>query len=133
MTNATDRRTRARGFSLLEVLITVAIIALVSGAIAIAVVKQSDKAKLTSAGTEARTIRTAAQLFRSQSESDSCPSVEDLVAAGELDRSARRKDPWGGGYRVRCTPREVIVASAGPDKKDGTPDDIRVPSEEEPP
>ena len=34
-------------------------------------------------------------------------------------------DPWGSGYRIRCTGDDVHVTSAGADGQLGTPDDIR--------
>jgi general secretion pathway protein G len=45
-----------------------------------------------------------------------------------LDTGANNKDPWGQEYTVACSEDDIVVSSAGPDKKSGSGDDIRVPT-----
>jgi general secretion pathway protein G len=45
----------------------------------------------------------------------------------ELDASSGTNDPWGSPYKVVCDDESTIVSSFGPDKKEGTTDDIRFP------
>lgn len=112
-------------------MIAVVIIAMLSGAIAIAVIKQQEKARLSAAATEARTIRTAAQLWRADARDVACPTLDDLLKEELLERGTRKVDPWGSGYRIDCVGNQIVVASAGPDRKRGTADDVRVPNDEQ--
>ena len=41
-------------------------------------------------------------------------------------------DAWDDPYRIVCEDDETTVVSAGPDKKEGTADDIRVPEAPQP-
>ncbi|MBK8995537.1 MAG: type II secretion system protein GspG [Myxococcales bacterium] len=124
----TRARHPTRGYSLLEILIAVAIVAMVSAGIAVAVAKHHSTAQHKTAASEAQVIRSAAQLFRLDSPGE-CPSVGALIQAEMLDRALRTRDPWGTEYRISCNDRHVTVRSAGPDKKAGTEDDIEVPPE----
>lgn len=128
MTRKSRSRHPARGYSLLEILIAVAIVAMVSAGIAVAVASHHRTAQRKTAQSEAQVIRGAAQLFRLDSPGE-CPSVGALIQAEMLDEGLRTKDPWGSEYRVSCGDRQVTVRSAGPDQKSGTEDDIEVPPE----
>lgn len=57
---------------------------------------------------------------------DGCPTLSTLVESGKLDRDARVEDAWGNRFRVVCDGTEATVRSAGPDRKMGTGDDLRV-------
>jgi general secretion pathway protein G len=46
----------------------------------------------------------------------------------QIDTASKTDDPWGTAYKIACTEDEVTVSSSGPDKKEGTADDIIVPS-----
>jgi general secretion pathway protein G len=58
--------------------------------------------------------------------SDGCPTITELVEAGQLDRDARTDDPWGNRYRIVCEGVHAAVRSAGPDRRSGTPDDVTI-------
>jgi len=49
----------------------------------------------------------------------------------EIDRSSKTTDPWDQPYKIKCDGDETYVSSSGPDKKDGTADDIVVPGKSE--
>ncbi len=122
------RRRLARGFSLLEVLVVLGIIALISGVVAVAVVKHLDTARKEATHQSALTLRTAAMTYRMQRSDAQCPTVEDLVADEAIDQASKTKDAWDQAFAITCDERGGIhVASAGPDKKSGTDDDIHVP------
>lgn len=124
-------RARARrGVSLFEVLIVIALMAMIASAVAIAVLSHSEHAKRHHAETAARTIRSAAKLWWLDHDSADCPKVEDLFRDGTLERGSSEKDPWGGAWTVQCNGQDVTVTSNGSDKLPGTPDDIRVPPPE---
>ena len=56
-----------------------------------------------------------------------CPTVEQLRASGELAVTARTADLWGTPYAIRCGDNETYVLSFGPDRTEGTADDIAMP------
>ncbi len=123
---AAARRAAARGVTLVEVLIVVAIIAMVAGGVAVFAFPRFKDAQIKTAQTGALTVRQAAQTWQA-SGGDGCPTVVQLVQEKYLDPGSSTQDPWGADYTVVCTDDEVIVTSNGPDKKSGSADDIQVP------
>jgi general secretion pathway protein G len=123
------RRLRAaaeRGVTLVEVLIVVAILAMVAGGVAIFALPKYKEAQIKTALTGARTIRQAVQSWQLANNDTSCPTIEQLVQDKDLDSAANTKDPWNEPYAIQCTDDDVVVTSNGPDKKRGTKDDIQV-------
>jgi len=125
--NKLMRRHFERGVTLIEVLIVVAIIAMVAGGVAVFALPRFRDAQKSSAETGARVIRAAVQNWQATTNEATCPSVSQLVQEKHLDPGANTSDPWGTAYILNCTDDDVIVTSAGPDKKKGTKDDIVVP------
>jgi general secretion pathway protein G len=119
------RRSRKRALTLVEVLVVITLIALVSGGVALAVFKHAEKARIRTAETEATIIRQAVRTWRELEGNPGCPTVQQLLAAELLEATARGVDPCGRTYGVRCTDEGVTVSSSGPDRRDGTEDDIR--------
>lgn len=123
------RRHRVAGVTLVEVLIVVAIMAMLAGGIAFALLPQFQKAGVKTARDNAIKLRQAVALYRTDSPGD-CPSVSQLKKDKLLDTTGGN-DPWGKRYKIRCADGEIYVESSGPDQKSGTEDDIVVPSEQE--
>jgi general secretion pathway protein G len=121
------RRATQAGVTLIEVMIVVAIMAMLAGGIAFAVLPKYRESQIKSAEANARTIRTAVQSWQAMSNESTCPSMNDLVASKNIDSASNTKDPWGEDYQLTCPDGEVVVTSGGPDKKRGTSDDISVP------
>jgi general secretion pathway protein G len=121
------RRSLERGVTLVEVLIVVAIIAMVASGVAVFALPRYKEAQVKSAETGARVIRGAIQNWQRINNESSCPTISQLVQEKQLDSASNTADPWGEQYLLTCTDDDVVVASNGPDKKKGTPDDIRVP------
>jgi general secretion pathway protein G len=121
-------RALRRGVTLVEVMIVVAILAMVAGGVAVyAIPKYRDTQKET-AKTAARTIRLAVQSRVLKTTDSGCPTVSQLVASKDLDPGQQTVDPWGEEYVISCSEEgDVSVLSKGPDKKQGTKDDIQVP------
>ena len=116
-----------RGFSLIEIVVAIAIIAIVSAGATVAVVNYFNKSRMTE--TNAQTIRHAIKGWWLQNDSSTCPDLKTLVADGAIDRGKKvQKDEWGEPWRIICEPNDVTVISKGPDKKSDTEDDIKVPS-----
>lgn len=124
---ARARKALERGVTLVEVLIVVAIIAMVASGVAVFALPRFREAQVKSAETGARVIRGAIQNWQRVNNEITCPTVAQLVQEKELDSAANTQDPWAQEYVLQCTDDDVIVGSNGPDKKRGTPDDIRVP------
>ncbi|HEY3234350.1 MAG TPA: type II secretion system protein [Polyangiaceae bacterium] len=120
-------RGHLRGVTLLEVLIVVAILAMVAGGVAFFALPKFKEAQIKTATSAAMTIRQAVQSWQATNSESTCPTVSQLVQDKQLDPAANSADPWGQPYALRCTEDEVIVSSSGPDKKKGTKDDIVVP------
>lgn len=123
------RRKRARGVTLFEVLIVVAILAMVAGGVAFFALPQFNKAKISTAESAARVIRQAAQSWMATNNETSCPTISQLIQDKLLDSGQNTSDPWGQGFSINCNEDDVIVASNGPDKKKGTKDDVVVPKQ----
>ena len=117
----------ARGFSLVEILVVLAIIALISGVIAIAVVRHLENARKQTTRQSALALRNAIASYRID-HADDCPSIDTLVAAEIIDSVSKTNDAWDKPFVIECDEHgHVTVASGGPDKRIGTDDDIRVP------
>ena len=122
------QRARARrGVTLFEVLIVVAILAMVAGGVAFFALPKFKEAQVKTAEGAARVIRQAAQSWQATNNESSCPTVSQLVQDKLLDPGQNTADPWGQAFTLTCSEDEVTVSSTGPDKKKGTKDDVSIP------
>jgi general secretion pathway protein G len=122
------RRLRsARGVTLFEVLIVVAILAMVAGGVAVFALPKFQDAQKKTAESGARVMRQAVQQWQAANNETSCPTVSQLIQDKQLDSAQNTNDPWGQAYSLNCSDDEVTVISNGPDKKKGSKDDISVP------
>jgi general secretion pathway protein G len=121
------RASQTRGVTLVEVLIVVAILALIATGVGVAAHHQWTVAQHSTAATNARSLRMAVKTWWIDHNPAECPSVDQLVAAGTVDRDSAKLDPWGEPWRVECNNNEVTVISTGRDRQLDTQDDIRVP------
>jgi prepilin-type N-terminal cleavage/methylation domain-containing protein len=129
-TKLRNRRCRAsRGFGLIEIVVTVAIIAMISAAITMGIMQIAARQKIALTRSNGETLRGAIKLWRAtENDSASCPSVPALIADGLLDRGKSAKtDAWGQPWRIQCDDVDATIVSTGPDKLLDTEDDIRVP------
>jgi prepilin-type N-terminal cleavage/methylation domain-containing protein len=114
------RRDLAAGFTMLEIMIVVAIGAALVAGVAVVVMK-----KLARKGV-GDIVQGISQYMI---DNNNCPkSLEELVAQKYIARPAA-KDPWGKDYKMACPGTHDTetpdVSSSGPDKADGTADDIQ--------
>ena len=119
-------RVSDRGFTLLEIMVVLAIIGLIVGSVGVMVFNRFKKAQSQTAKTRVTEISNATTQFMLDN-SNNCPrGLDDLVAQKYLKKGL--KDPWGKDFIFRCPgtndPDGADVASAGPDKQEGTADDI---------
>jgi general secretion pathway protein G len=122
-----SRTRRLRGVTLFEVLIVVAILAMVAGGVAFFALPKFKEAQVKTAESAARIIRQAAQSWQATNSDGGCPTVSQLVQDKLLDPGQNTADPWGQAFIISCTDEDVLVTSTGGDKKKGTKDDVMVP------
>jgi general secretion pathway protein G len=124
------RATRAasRGFTLLEIMLVVTIIGVIMGGVAVALFQRKKRIDISLAKTRVASVSSAVKEFMLQN-SGACPkSVDDLVQQKYLEKSAA-KDPWAKDFIFKCPGTNdtdgADITSIGPDKQEGTPDDIK--------
>lgn len=121
------RRALSRGVTLIEILIVLAIVGLIAGGVAVVAVPKYQESQKNQAKIDARTIHPVAEKWRVDHPGQTCPTVEQLRNEKELSAASKITDPWDTPYKIVCGDEDVYVMSLGPDKKEGTPDDIRIP------
>lgn len=120
------REASARGVTLVEVLIVIALMALISSGAALLVFPEYKKARIKSAHLGASVIKTAAETYVEldrESDIQECPTLEELVDERKIDGN-KIDDPWGTPYRILCAGKEINVISSGNDRTPDTEDDI---------
>lgn len=118
------RRARRReGMTLLEIMIVVIIMAMVATAVGVAVLPRLEKAKVDSTRTAAQTINSAATMWIV--ENGGCPTVQDLVDDGILNKSKKTTDAWDNEFTIECDASGPAAVSPGPDGQIGTEDDVQ--------
>ena len=127
-------RSKRCGFTLIEMMVVLAIIGLLTAAVAVGVRRARDKGRITTAEMEIQNIVQGLEAFNT--ETARYPSNEEGLdvllqkiggLAPILNKKGRLDDPWGKPYMYRVTVDEeepFEVSSGGMDGVAGTPDDI---------
>lgn len=129
-------RRAERGMTLLEIMIVLAILALVMALVATKVLPMFDESKEEVGRMSVRKLASEGGThFARHNPSKGCPdSIEDLAKEIDMRIDPVKKkalDPWGQPYVLFCGPnlppgaRGIAVMSTGPDMKQGTADDIK--------
>jgi general secretion pathway protein G len=132
LTRRRATRSAARGLTLLEMMVVIALIGILTAAIAIGVLQAQKRASIGVAQTACNSIRNAAIQWKAIHPGEDCPLVDQLKKEKILDTGFNLKDPWNTSYKLGCDVDEITCTSAGPDRKEGTEDDIHVPQAETP-
>ena len=121
------KRRAARGVTLVEILIVLAIIGLIAGGIAVYAVPKYQKAQVDATRTSAKNLQQIAESWRTNHGND-CPTPQRLKDEKELSASSEINDAWGSPFKIDCPDESTTtVISSGPDKKENTQDDVRFP------
>jgi general secretion pathway protein G len=118
------KKAAQRGVTLVEVLIVLAIMAIIAGGAVTLVFPRLKESRVKQAVLSAGVIKTAAQSYMHLDSAGGCPSIKDLVDGKQID-GKKTDDPWGTQFKVSCEGDEITVTSSGQDKKEGTPDDVK--------
>jgi prepilin-type N-terminal cleavage/methylation domain-containing protein len=120
-------RYRAAGFSLIEIMVALAIVAFIGAGVAVVVNRALNNAKIKVAKERIKEISQGVTTY--MIDSNNCPKgMDDLVAQKYVAR-ASAKDPWGKDFILKCPGTNdsdgADIVSSGPDKAEGTGDDIK--------
>ena len=111
-----------KGMTLIEIMIVVAIIAMVMGGVGVAAVGQWEKARVKTAQQDLLQLSLLVDQFRVDHRGR-CPADLAALRAAGLAKTIRQ-DPWGNDYAFKCDGVDVTVTSAGPDAEPETEDDL---------
>lgn len=127
-------RAVSAGFSLLEIMVVITIMAMIMGAVSVGVMSYLDRAKTKQAGMDIKTVANALDLYKS--EFGKYPDgLDALVKEKILKEKKVPKDPWGNEYVYinpgSNNPDEFDLYSFGKDGREGGGDDVTNWGEEE--
>jgi general secretion pathway protein G len=115
------------GFTLLEIMIVLAIIAMIAGGVGVALFNKFKKAQIQTTKMRVKAVREAVTQY--MIETPSCPKGMDEMLSGKYIDKDKMKDAWGSNISLKCPGTNdtegADVSSPGPDKQDGTADDIK--------
>jgi general secretion pathway protein G len=117
----------ARGMTLLEIMVVIAIIGIVMTAIGVGVVGYLNKAKVSACKSQLANIANAVQMYALDGEYPANLGVLTEGAGAPL-KPKQLKDPWGQEFQYQYPAsdrsKEFDLCSGGPDKRPGGDDDI---------
>lgn len=126
----TEKETGAlmrEGFTLIEILVAVAIIGILGTVATISITRSLDKAKVTAAQEAVRNIHSACETYKMSTKK--YPSDLNALVSGEdpylQGGEGALEDPWGNDYRMEKKGKNIAIVSNGPDGESGNDDDIR--------
>jgi general secretion pathway protein G len=119
-------RRRARGMTLVEIMVVVAIIGMLMGTVGVFAFGQLEKARVKDTKLVIHNVEQALVHYQTDN-TDGCPkAVMDLVSQKYMLKEP--KDAWGESLIFQCpgqhNPDGADISSKGKDKKEGTQDDI---------
>lgn len=125
-TRKLSQRSAQRGMTIVEIMVVVAIIGLVMGAVAVGALPALNRANCKTAWAEAQNIAQATAVYQTDNNGDCPKGLSDLVAGKYLTKEP--KDPWNQPFGYKCPGEhgdQPDVWSKGKDKQEGSDDDVR--------
>lgn len=117
----------ARGMTLLEIMVVIAIIGIVATAIGVGVVGYLNKAKVDACKAQIRNISQALDIYAADSDYPTSLSVLAEGPGAPL-KEKQLKDPWGQPFIYNYPSAQgggaYDLCSKGPDRREGSEDDI---------
>ncbi len=118
------------GFTLIEILVAVAIIGIMGTVAVMNITANIEKAKVTATKEAVVNIKNAVINYYMQTKKYPSDLRALITASGDeepiLDGGeGALEDPWGTEFKYERTGKKIAVISAGPDMSFGTEDDIR--------
>lgn len=112
-----ERRKKEGGFTLVELMVVVAVIAILAALAMPQFLTAANKAKEAKVKSDVATISNAAQLFMMEKSRDTVPTVEELYKSGYLSENvktpkgtdytiAKENNDGGEGYHIKVTANE---------------------------
>ncbi len=120
------RLSNARGMTLLEIMVVIAIIGILSSAIGVSVVTYMQKAKVDATKAQMRQVANAVEIYAM--ENDWPTDLREILDA-KLIKEKQLSDPWKQDLiysypASRGTDNNYDLCSKGPDKVEGNDDDV---------
>ena len=111
-------RRRQRGMTLIEIIVVITMLAMLMGAVAVAVIPKLDQAKQDTARLDIKNIESALKLYYAKKGNypDTGAGMKALVDTQNLDKLP--VDPWGSEYVYLNEGGKPVIMSYG---KDGAP------------
>lgn len=131
-----------RGFTLVELLVVVAIIAILSAVLLPRLLGYTNQARVSRAMSDLASMRSIVEAYAANEGQGYYPTADNSADGGVAKVLQAKgvawatqanpvKDPWGTGYRYQTAPsasgvadQHYMVQSAGPDRSFGTNDDV---------
>jgi len=113
---------RRAGMTLVEIMVVITILGLIIGVVGVSVVSYLRDAEKGVAAAQIKNLKTAVQRYR-QKMSTYPQSVEEV--AEYMEDKKIPKDPWNEPYIFQLRDDGFTLHSKGPDKQDGTEDDVK--------
>jgi len=131
--NETEKKTTTTmraGFTLMEILVAVAIIGILGTVAVQSVTSNIEKAKQTAADESVRNIANAVTQYYLANKKYPNDLKELTVAKGDEEPvlsggEGALEDPWGNEYKYEKKGKKFVIISAGPDGEFGNDDDSR--------
>ncbi|MGM9535179.1 MAG: type II secretion system protein [Intestinibacter sp.] len=105
---------KKRGFTLVEVMITITLMVIISSMAMLSYSKAQEKAKVNIDYATAANIATAAQMAATSGETEI--SVESLVSGGYLQSTPKVQQSSGGSFKVTVGTDDKVIVTIGDDQ-----------------
>jgi general secretion pathway protein G len=119
---ALSKKRRRRGMTLVEIIVVITILALIMGAVAVAVIPQLEASRRDRAKLDIGNIQAALKIYYAKKGTypDTGAGLKALVDAQMLEKMP--KDPWDNDYVYLLEGNKPVITSYGADKASGGSD-----------